>query len=97
MKPINGTYGYVLNNGTILNFPSSNAPTVLAECTTNEELIEVLIHRITTLDEKLPCIENAAALSHLQGALRWLKERAERQQSQAPIQTFTNTEVSHTS
>ena len=48
--------------------------------TTNEEVISVLIHRIETLQKKLPCKENACAITHLEEALLWLNERARKQQ-----------------
>lgn len=43
--------------------------------TTNEEVLEVLINRLTFLQEKFPCEENAEALAHLDDALGWLYSR----------------------
>jgi hypothetical protein len=49
--------------------------------TTNEELINVLIDRITYLQNKFPCIENERALEGLQSSLAWLNKRtADREQ-----------------
>ncbi len=47
--------------------------------TTNEALIELLIDRITSLqemqDRKFACKENACAITHLEEALHWLQAR----------------------
>lgn len=43
--------------------------------TTNEEVIEMLIDRITNLQAKFPCKENACCITHLQEALMWLENR----------------------
>lgn len=43
--------------------------------TTNEEVLAVLIDRISFLNEKFPCAENLFAISSLKGALHWLEER----------------------
>ena len=42
---------------------------------TNEEVIDVLIHRISGLNTKQPCRENSLAITKLQEALMWLEER----------------------
>lgn len=43
--------------------------------TTNEELIEVLIDRLTYLNAKFPCRENSSAITKLDEALMWLEKR----------------------
>lgn len=43
--------------------------------TTNEELLEVLIDRISFLNSKFPCRENAIAITKLDEALLWLNKR----------------------
>jgi len=43
--------------------------------TTNEELLEVLIHRINHLQTKVPCRENAIAITKLEEGLMWLEKR----------------------
>jgi hypothetical protein len=43
--------------------------------TTNEEVLSVLIDRLTCLQNKFPCKENACAITHLQEAKMWLEER----------------------
>lgn len=42
---------------------------------TNEQLIEVLIDRMNSLQSKFPCRENAIATTHLETALLWLEKR----------------------
>ncbi len=43
--------------------------------TTNEELLEVLINRLNYFQAKLPCRENAVAITHIETALLWLNKR----------------------
>ncbi len=43
--------------------------------TTNEELLDILIDRMNYLNSKFPCRENSIAVTHLETALLWLKER----------------------
>lgn len=43
--------------------------------TTNEELLEILINRLDTLNKKFPCRENAIALTNMETALLWLNKR----------------------
>lgn len=52
------------------------------EGTTNEELISVLLHRISALNEKFPCSENMHAISALGGALHVLQLRTQRRIAQ---------------
>jgi hypothetical protein len=47
----------------------------VANGTTNEELLEVLINRMQYLQGKFPCKENACAITHLEEALMWLEKR----------------------
>lgn len=49
--------------------------TTVNDGTTNEELLEVLIDRISYLQGKFPCKENACCITHLQEALMWLEKR----------------------
>jgi hypothetical protein len=57
-------------------FPNSSMITV-AEGTTNEEVLSVLIHRIQTLNFKFPCRENSIVVTKLQEALMWLNFRTQ--------------------
>jgi hypothetical protein len=43
--------------------------------TTNEELLRVLIDRLRTMGEKLPCRENSIAITKCEEALLWLEKR----------------------
>jgi hypothetical protein len=43
--------------------------------TTNEEVLKVLINRLRGLGEKLPCRENAIAITKCEEALMWLEKR----------------------
>lgn len=43
--------------------------------TTNEALIEILVDRLNAMNSKFPCRENSIAVTHLETALLWLKER----------------------
>jgi hypothetical protein len=47
----------------------------LADGTTNEEVLEVLIDRMNFLQSKFPCKENACCITHLQEGLMWLEKR----------------------
>jgi hypothetical protein len=48
--------------------------------TTNEEVLMALIHRLTTLNDKMPGKENEMAIDKLQEALMWLNLRTTRRQ-----------------
>jgi hypothetical protein len=55
-------------------FPSGSLITV-NECTTNEDILAVLIDRMNYLQNKFSCRENAIVLTHLETALLWLGKR----------------------
>lgn len=55
--------------------PGSTEMEVVMHGTTNEAVLEVLIDRLTYLQEKMPCEENLAALANLKSALEILNER----------------------
>ena len=50
---------------------------IINDGTTNEELLEVLIDRISYLQAKFPCKENACCITHLQEGLMWLEKRTQ--------------------
>lgn len=54
----------------------------VADGTTNEEVIEVLINRITYLNQRLPCKENKLALQGLHMALQALEHRTAKRKAQ---------------
>lgn len=65
--------------------PVTQRPTELVtlnDGTTNEEVIEMLIDRLTYLQGKFPCKENACAITHLQEANMWLYERTRKRIAQ---------------
>lgn len=47
----------------------------IADGTTNEEVIEVLIDRLSYLQSKFPCRENAIVITKLEESLMWLNKR----------------------
>lgn len=49
----------------------------VANGTTNEEVIEMLLHRLNYLQGKFPCRENALAITNLEQSLLWLNRRTE--------------------
>lgn len=55
--------------------PDSKEMETINDGTTNEELLEVLIDRISFLQTKFPCKENACCITHLQEGLHWLEAR----------------------
>lgn len=49
--------------------------TTVADGTTNEEVLEMLIDRMKYLQAKFPCKENSRCITHLEEALMWLEKR----------------------
>jgi len=47
----------------------------VANGTTNEEVIVMLLDRLNFLNQKMPCRENSVAITHLETALLWLQSR----------------------
>lgn len=45
--------------------------------TTNEELLEILIDRMSYLQNKFPCRENAIVITKLEESLMWLNKRTQ--------------------
>jgi hypothetical protein len=54
---------------------SSTELVTIADGTTNEEVLEMLIDRLSYLQGKFPCKENACCITHLQEGLMWLEKR----------------------
>ena len=70
--------------GQILQFihkePKEEGSTELvtvADGTTNEEVLEVLIDRMNFLQSKFPCRENAIVITNLSYHLMWLNKRTQ--------------------
>ena len=60
--------------------PSETNPselTTIANGTTTEDVINVLIDRMYYLQSKFPCRENAIAITKLEESLMWLNKRTE--------------------
>ena len=49
----------------------------LADGTTNEEVLEVLIDRMKFLQDAFPCRENAIVITKLEESLMWLNKRTQ--------------------
>lgn len=73
---------YSIADGQHIRFMKKVDGKLVYEGTTNEELIEVLIDRITKLNAKFPCFENVNAIAHLGGALNILNERTKKRLAQ---------------
>lgn len=58
----------VANDGTLQT---------ISDGTTNEEVLEMIIDRMKSLQAKFPCRENALAITKLEEALMWLEKRTE--------------------
>jgi len=89
MKVIEEAHIYLLNeNGHRIVFckkekvAGSDELAVVYAGTTNEEVIEVLLDRLDSLNQKLPCDENVNARDHLRKALGWLEQRTESRKRQ---------------
>lgn len=61
-----------------IQFIHMDSTGVLRGGTTNEELLQVLIHRTKQLDSEVPCDENKEALTFMEAALITFQERDNR-------------------
>lgn len=88
MKTLTEGHKYHLDNfedkskGQIIQFiekteGKNNTLVTVNDGTTNEELLEVLIDRLSFLNTKFPCRENSIVLTKLQESLMWLNKRTE--------------------
>lgn len=89
MKTLSPGHKYELENfeekdqpGQILQFiekvPRAEKSTELVTVyngTTNEEVLKVLIDRLSNLQAKFPCRENAIVITKLEECLMWLEKR----------------------
>jgi hypothetical protein len=55
--------------------PGSSDLETIADGTTNEEVLEMMLDRLNHLQEKMACRENAIAITHIQTALLFLNHR----------------------
>jgi hypothetical protein len=60
---------------------------------TNEEVINVLIDRISTLHKKQPCDENRLAIDQLKNAKNYLRKRVERVQRHKRMKDVENSDT----
>lgn len=81
MRNLDKCYTYELNTTlketqSFLRFYKMTPDGSKIDGTTNEEVIKVLIHRITCLNsDKFKCRENSVAITKLEEALMWLEKR----------------------
>lgn len=62
-------------NQTALTLGTLVALVTLNDGTTNEEVLEMLIDRMQSLQKKFPCRENAIVITNLEESLMWLNKR----------------------
>lgn len=93
MKKISDEHGdlYQLEHGGYIQFMKFT-PEQRFKGTTNEELIEVLLHRIEGLNNKMPCFENVKAMAYLAGTLDILKSRTNKRKD---LGIEGNIEINH--
>ena len=91
MKVITEGHLYELDNFEDKSMPNQNLQFIqkepvsvgstelkkVAEGTTNEEVLRVLINRMNYLQSKFPCRENAIVITKLEESLMWLNKRTE--------------------
>jgi hypothetical protein len=91
MKVLHTGHRYLLENfqkinevGQEIQFihkaAASDDPTILEtidDGTTNEEVLAVLIDRLSFLQARFPCKENAMVITKLEESLMWLNKRTE--------------------
>jgi hypothetical protein len=82
MKVLLEGHRYELSNfqdsdskGQILQFIQFEGVQTVEDGTTNEEVLEVLINRMQSLQSKFPCRENALVITKLEESLMWLNKR----------------------
>jgi tryptophan 2,3-dioxygenase len=78
MKILDPGHRYELTAGDTLHFLQKEGTKVVRDGTTNEELLQVLIHRVTEAYQQLPCKESIRALHDLRHALVTFRLRTAR-------------------
>ena len=81
MNVIDAGRSYELNAGSVLHFIQRDAATKIRAGTTNEEVLEALIHRVSEAYQLLPCQETVRALYLLHEALMAFRLRTTRRVS----------------
>ena len=77
VDPANDGHKYLLRGNQILSFLKREKGELIEDGTTNEEVLEVLLDRLRFLQKKLPCRENACAITKVEEGLLWLNRRTE--------------------
>ena len=70
-----------------LEFIKKEDGLMIHDGTTNEEVVEVLIDRMTFLDQKLPCRDNGMIISALNMALGHMRDRRKKRLAQKVLGT----------
>lgn len=84
---IDPAHRYRLSGDQVLQFmkkerdPDTGAFELTRAGTTNEELIEVLLDRLRTINTQVPCRENSLAITKLEEAAHWLEARTRNRQA----------------
>lgn len=84
---IDPAHRYRLSGNQVLQFlkkerdPTTGAFELTRNGTTNEELIEVLLDRLRTINAQVPCRENSLAITKLEEAAHWLEARTRNRQA----------------
>lgn len=73
---------YQVHPEQLIQFIKRKDGQLVNEGTTNEELLEVLIHRTAHLNSLFPCKENDEALFHMSQALKAFNERTQKRVAQ---------------
>lgn len=55
--------------------PETGTLVTVNDGTTNEEVLSMLLDRLSSLQAKFPCRENAVAITHIESGLLWLNHR----------------------
>ena len=79
MNVIEANTAYKIGGEQTLRFiHRDEASESMAAGTTNEEVLEVVLDRIRGQNRKVPCRENALAITRIEEALMWLARRSEK-------------------
>jgi hypothetical protein len=83
---------YELGGGNVVKFLKKVDGTLIHHGTTNEECLQMLIHRTKELNAKFPCKENDQAIIRMEEALMWFNERTAKRTAQGVETRYQNHE-----
>lgn len=63
---------------TLLEFQNGPLQEFGVNGITNEQLLEILLHRMAILNKAFPCRENSLAITNMEQSLMWLERRTNR-------------------